>query len=356
MAAHLLKGLIAACMALVTVRAADPSPEALMEAGHWKRAQVLIEQRYATNKNDAYSNYLLARYKEAAGDADGAQPLAEKACALDSGNARYHLLLSGIYGRKAESASVFSQLGLARRFKKEAETAIALDPMIVEARMDLIEFYLRAPGIVGGDKAKARSMAEEIMKIDPARGYLAQARLASFDKQTGQLENLYKKAVEANPRDYGALMNLASFYSSDGQKKLDLAEKCLRDAVKLSPDRAPAFSGLAGLLASQERWQELEAILSQVEKDVPDNLYPYYRVGLVLLSADKDLPRAERSLRKYLMQEPELGYPTQAHAYWRLGLVLEREGRKPEAIAALETSVRLKPDLDAAKKDLRRLK
>jgi hypothetical protein len=38
-----------------------------------------------------------------------------------------------------------------------------------------------------------------------------------------------------------------------------------------------------------------------------------------------------------------------------LGLVLEKEGRKPEAISELKTAVQLKPDLNAAKKDLSRL-
>jgi hypothetical protein len=36
--------------------------------------------------------------------------------------------------------------------------------------------------------------------------------------------------------------------------------------------------------------------------------------------------------------------------------VLEKQSRKPEAVAALETAVRMKPDLEAAKKDLKRLK
>jgi hypothetical protein len=38
-----------------------------------------------------------------------------------------------------------------------------------------------------------------------------------------------------------------------------------------------------------------------------------------------------------------------------LGLVLEKKGRKPEAIAEVETALRLKPDLEEAKKDLKRL-
>jgi tetratricopeptide (TPR) repeat protein len=35
--------------------------------------------------------------------------------------------------------------------------------------------------------------------------------------------------------------------------------------------------------------------------------------------------------------------------------VLEKQGRKNEAIEALRTALRMKPDLDEAKKDLKRL-
>jgi hypothetical protein len=35
-----------------------------------------------------------------------------------------------------------------------------------------------APGIAGGDKAKATVMAERIARIDPAEGFSAKARLA----------------------------------------------------------------------------------------------------------------------------------------------------------------------------------
>jgi hypothetical protein len=53
-------------------------------------------------------------------------------------------------------AGIFKQISLGRRFLQEAETAASLDPNYVEARMGLIEFYLLAPGILGGGKDKAQ--------------------------------------------------------------------------------------------------------------------------------------------------------------------------------------------------------
>ena len=70
----------------------------------------------------------------------------------------------------------------------------------------------------------------------------------------------------------------------------------------------------------------------------------------------KDLPRAERYARKYLSQEPEPTASTPAVAHWRLGLILEKEGKKPEAIAALQTATKLDPKFEPAQRDLKRLK
>lgn len=350
-AAYLIFGLL-----ILPARGADPSADALVEAGHWKRALPVIQQRLAANGNDPGAVYLLARHKQVTGDLEGALLLAEKACALQPNNAKYHLLLAEVCGDKAEKASVFSQYGMARRFKKEAETAIALDPNQIDARMDMISFHLKAPGIIGGDKTKARVLADEISKIVAARGCLALITIASFERQTDQVEGLYKKAADSNPKSYQVLMSLAGFYASDGQKKYDLAEKYLREAIQIDPDRVGAHAGLSAFFALRERWPEMEAQLVQAERMIPDNLYPYFQTGLALLRTGKDLPRAEKYFRKYLTQDPEPGWPPHANAYWRLGLVLEKQNRKADAVTALEAALRLNPDHEAAKRDLKRLK
>ncbi len=105
-----------------------------------------------------------------------------------------------------------------------------------------------------------------------------------------------------------------------------------------------------------QRWPELDALLAEAEKAVPDDVGPHYQAGRVLFQAGTDLERAERYLRKYLTQEPEGSEPRPAAAHWRLGQVLAKQGRKPEAISELQTSLRLEPDFEPAKKELRRLK
>jgi len=112
---------------------------------------------------------------------------------------------------------------------------------------------------------------------------------------------------------------------------------------------------LAQIKTWNEKWNELDQVLSQAEKAVPDDFIYYFRAGRVLLATGKDNARAERYFRKYLSQEPEGGTPTLATAHWQLGLVLEKLGRKQDAVAELQIAVKMDPQLKPAKNDLKRL-
>jgi len=335
---------------------ADAAPEALLEAGHFKRLRDWAEPRLAANPNDAQAAYYVATVKEETGDADGALPLAEKAMALDPNNARYHLLVANICIRQAQKAGVFKGMGLAHRFRDEASKAASLDSKNVDAREALMEFYFEAPGMAGGDKKKAWALADEIGKIDPARGFLAQANLAGKEKNPARQDDFYQKALAAGPHDVRVLLEAAGFYVSDSQKKYDAAEKYALEAMKSDEAVAGAYVILAVVYANGERWKDLDAILARLEKNVPDDFGAHYQAAKALIASGKDLARSERYLRKYLTMPPEGGEPPWAGAHWRLGQVLEKEGKKAEAIAEMQEAVRLQPDLKPAKEDLNRLK
>jgi cytochrome c-type biogenesis protein CcmH/NrfG len=334
---------------------AEPSPEALMNAGHWKRARPVVEQRYVANPHDAQSVYLLSRVKMAFGDLEGALPLAEKAVELEGSNARYHYQLAAVCGELADRASFFQKAGWAKRFKQEADQAAALDPNNVDARFALMEYYRQAPRLMGGDKQKAHQMVEEITKADPARGYLDAAILVQEEKENNGVEGSYIKALAAGPKNYDVLIGASEFFNSS-PAKTDLAEKYAREAREVDPGRARAYSLLASLYAAEERWSALDEVLAESEEKDPDDFSPFYQAARTLLTHGAEFPRAERYLRKYLTQSPEGEAPSLAEARWQLGLVLEKEGCVPEAVAEIETALRLNPELRQAEKDLARLK
>jgi tetratricopeptide (TPR) repeat protein len=348
--------LILTCLVALAAAETPSAPEALVESGHFKRARAIVEPVLQKNPNDAEAAYLLSEIKQAYGDLEAATTLAEKALSLDAKNARYHFQLAQLYGQAAQKAGIFKQLGLVHKFKSESETALSIDPNFLDAREGMMEFYLQAPGIIGGDRKKAQTTADEIGKINAVRGFLAQARLAQVAKDASAEEAARLKAVQADSHDYNAAVSLAGFYTRPAAKKYDLAEKYYHDAQRIDLGRAGAYAGLALIYAEQQRWNDLDALLARSEKEVPDNFVAFYQAGKALLLQDNDLPRAERYFRKYITQEPEGANPNLAAAHWRLGLVLEKQGRKNDAISEIQTAVNLSPDFDPAKKDLKRLR
>jgi tetratricopeptide (TPR) repeat protein len=333
--------------------AAD-TPQTLMDDGHHKRLRAIAEQRYRDHPNDPEALWMMSFVKLSWDDHKAALELAEKAVAADPKNPRYHLALAQALGREAQTASFLRQPGLALRFKRELAATLALDPKNVAAMKYQIMFDFEAPGIMGGDKAGGRATAEQIMRIDPVEGYLEQVTVARYDKQGNRIEELLRKAVEAGPANYLAQVNLANFCVNP-LKKYGEAEAHAREALRIDPSRTNAHISLVVSLIAQDRWAEIDAALAEAEKDVPDDLFPYFRAGQSCLARPNELARGERYFRKYLTQEPEPYRPNHSQAHWRLGQTLEKEGRKPEAIAEFQAAVKLDPD-SPARQDLKRLK
>ena len=326
-----------------------------LEAGHFHRVRALSEQRLKANPNDAEAAYALSYAKYKSGDLDGAAILAEKAVSLNNKDAEYHNLLAQLYGMQAQNATVFRQIGLARRCKKELDATLAVDPKHFEAQVTLMLFSLKAPAIVGGDRARARSIPDSIIKYDPANGYLAKIRLLQEDGRREEAADLYRKAADADPKNYRAQTSYIGYLLSQ-TKELDDAERRARQLIQDYPDRFDGYTFLAARLALAERWAEMDAVLQESRKRCPDNLQPFFNTARMLMRAGKELKRAEEYLNLYLSQEPEYSMPPTGYAHWLLGLVFEKEGRKPEAIAEIEKCSRMLPQFENAKKDLKRLR
>ena len=323
--------IVLACLCLAPVRATDPDIRSLLDGGHFKRARALIEPRVNANPSDAEAAAALARVRAVYGDIDTAQRLAETAVKLRPDVAEYHWQLAQVVGNQAENANVLRQIGLARRFRLETETTIKLDPKHIEARSAMITFFIRAPGIMGGDRKKADAMAEEIARIDAAAGHLARAQVLSDTKSTGDFETLYRKAADTaltTDIKYRATAALTNWYLAQKPPRYDMAEQPLRALMKIDASRIGSYRGLAIVYASTARWPELDAVLGESEKAIPDNLAPYYRAATAIILEGKDYARADRYLRKYLTQEPEPNSATLAQAHWRLGQALEKAGNR----------------------------
>lgn len=346
------------CLLAAAAQGDAPNAVDLAEHAHWKRLKAVVEPRVAANPNDAQAQWLLSRVRAAYKDSDGALAPAEKAAALDPKNPDYRWQVATVVGDQAGKAGMFKAMGLAKRFRQEAEAALALNPRHIQALTGLSQFYYRAPGIAGGDKKKAEELANQVLAISRVDGCIAKVALLGQQSPAplDQMEQLWMQAVQADPSRFEPHVNLANLYAGGSAPRFALAEKEALAARKIDADRVTAHSILAVVYAAQERWADLDAVLADAEKKIPDNLSPYLRVAGTLQLLGKDLPRAERYARKYLSQEPEPTASSHAVAHWRLGLILEKEGRKADAIAEVETATKLDSKFEQAQKDLKRLR
>lgn len=170
--------------------------------------------------------FMLAEYKKAS-------EAFEKAVAAQPGDPLHNLWLGRAYGRRAETASPFTAPGLASKTRQQFEKAAQLDPRNLEILNDLLEYYLEAPGFLGGGVTKAEATAGQIAKIDPAAGHWAKAKVAEKRKQYDTAEDHLQRAVQAAPRQVGRLVDLARFLASRG--RLEEAEQNFAKAEQLAP-------------------------------------------------------------------------------------------------------------------------
>jgi len=342
------------CFLALAAAAPQTLPEKLIEEGHWKQARAIVEPWIRAKPNDPLADFLLSQIRNAFHDRQSPLSLAENAVRLDSGVAKYHRQVAEVLGVTAQHSGMLQQLFLARRFKKEIDTAISQDPNDSQALRDLMEFYLLAPVIAGGDKDKARAVTDRISRVNVDEGYLAQVRLAEFNNEPGKVEGLLRKAAESQPENYRARIALATYYLSAAHRNYDLAEQYAGKALTIGPGRVEGYAILSAVSAARSNWIEMEALLARAEKAVPDDLTPDYRAAEAILLAGRDLPRAEPLLRKYLTATPEGNAPTFSEAHWQLGLVMEKEGRRAEAIGEWSESLRLDSE-SPAKRELKRV-
>jgi tetratricopeptide (TPR) repeat protein len=215
---------------------------ALFEAGRFPEAKLAFERLLAAEPANADVHYYLGRLALDRGDDDTAISELGRAEELAPGSARVHGALGNAYGRSAQKAGLLSKYGLARKCVAEFERAAALEPANVGYHESLLEFYYRAPSLVGGGSEKAANEAAIIMRLDPRRGHRAYATLdlanGKYDLAFAELEEVLKSA----PDDYASLYQLGRLAALSGHN-LDRGLGALRTCLKLKePQGAPSHA------------------------------------------------------------------------------------------------------------------
>ena len=213
-------------------------------------AQALAVLDRVPNK-DADTLQLIGQCHFMQGDYKQAGEAFEKALALAPRSSELHRLLGNVYGRRAETGSVFTAPGNARKAHQYFEQAVELDPNNREAVANLFEYYLEAPGILGGGIDKAETLAKRIATLDLPAGHHALAQLEGKRKRYEAAEEQLRRAVELAPRQVGRLIDLAKFLSDRGRVKE--SDEKFAEAARLAPNSPQLLFARAETYIQQKR-------------------------------------------------------------------------------------------------------
>lgn len=292
------------------------------KAGRWSEAESAFRRSVAAGPKDATAQFWLGRTLLALDRAPEAEGHLEQAVALQPNSSDHHLWLGNAIGMQAQRASTLKQPFMARRIKAEYETAVRLDPDNLDAREGIFQFYLQAPGFMGGGLDKAQATQREVAKRNAYRGLFMQAAIAQKQKDDAAVERTYRTAFAQYPDSAGPLNNLAS------------------------------------LLVSKERTPEAWQVIDAFAKRRPGDPLTLYVVGRAAAVTGQQLERGEQALKQYLaLPAPAPGgpLPLPTSAHYRLGQIYEKQGKRDAARAAYQTALRLNADNRGAKDALKKL-
>jgi tetratricopeptide (TPR) repeat protein len=251
---------------------------------------------------------------------DEALKQAEAQVASNSNSAEAFYWLGAVNGRLAQTSGIFSKLGYAKAVRKAFDRAAELDPKQIEARMGLIQFHLQAPGLAGGDEDLVPALVQQISAIDVGAGYRAQALVKQVADDQAGAEVLYRKALTHNPADVDALTTMVS------------------------------------LLTTAKKVADAEVLVNAALAKEPNNQKIQYQKAKCAALGGNDPAAGLAIVDSILTANPPVEGISLPGAHWRRGQLLERLGRKDEAIKAMERSISLDSNIKEVKADLARLR
>jgi len=322
------KWLLAILSIASTAMAASVKQEAGLDAGKrayeasdYARAIQALQAAAAKEPQNGDVHLLLAKSYLELQEHDPAIKSAEKAVAIDPQNSIYHEWLGRAYGEKADHASWFSAISLAKKTRKEFETAVQLDGKNFSARQALVEFDCSAPGIVGGGEEKALPQIKQLAEMDAAEGHYAAGNCRRQKKDFTLADEEFAKALESNPKSAELIYDIGDYAVRRGQRERLLAVAEIGERVAPRDPRGKFYRGVALVLKKENREQ------------------------------------AERLLKEYAERAPtRTAYPRPAAAHAWLGRLFEDQNKMEEAAQEFESALKLDPKNKMAQEALKRLK
>lgn len=268
MSVRLLTCLLGAVVVLpATVDPAFNQAKVLYQNTDYK-AVVRLLQPLADKDSGAWgligkAHFMSADYKKSA-------EAFEKAVATSPNSGEWVHWLGRAYGRQAETANPLMAPSKAVKARQQFERAIILDGKNKEALNDLFDYYLNAPGFLGGGMQKAEELVQKIAHLDESEGFYARAQIADKKKDFSTAEQQLRRAYELAPRQVGRVIDLAKYLAKLGRVKE--SDQVFDQAAKLAPNSPQVLFNRAESYVQQKR--NLGEAKNLLEKYVSSHLTP----------------------------------------------------------------------------------
>ena len=243
----------------------------------------------------------------------------ERAVALDRENWEYHMWLGHAYSRQISTVNFMRKALVGRRIGAEYNKAVELAPDNIDAAEARLDFFLNAPGLVGGGLDKAQAEARRITTLSAYRGRFAEARIAEHEKHPEQADSAYRALMREYSDSSGPVVALSMLYQSTG------------------------------------RYGEAVSVLDARLARFPDDTSSLYQLGRVAGASGQELDRGEATLRRFLELISPADSLRQANGHYRIGVIQERRGNMSAARLEYQRAVALNSGHELASGALKKL-
>lgn len=229
---------------------------------------------------------------------DEAEDIAENWVKNEPENAAAWHTRGIVMAQQAQDA-FFSALSYAGKSLESFEKAVELAPDSLKYRNALMQFYLMAPSMAGGDDEKALAQIEAIEEIDPAQGMLAKIGYFRQHEKDEQATELLKKALANYPTNADVLV-----YAGFQEQRNENYEKAL---------------------------SHFEQAVSGESAEGDSSVMALYQIGRTSVLAETQVDEGIHALRQYLKSELPENAPGTHWANFRLAQLLSLKGNDEES-------------------------
>jgi tetratricopeptide (TPR) repeat protein len=281
-----------------TLLADNPQAEILLKQGRVDEAAAMLQQILDAQAHDARAHLLLCRVYYAQDMAENAVHECEQAVSDNSADSDSEMWLGRAYGLKASQINMLSAFGVARKVHTAFERAVKLNPANIQAMSDLGQFYVAAPGVVGGGVDKAEALVPRMMPRSSQKAHRLLALIAKKKNDSATAEAEFKNAIAAG-KTADAWVDLGLFYQQESQP--DKAVAALETSVQLNRAKTSALVDAASILTDIHRRPDLaeKVLRDYLASPAKTDDAPAFKVHLQLGDLLKKRGDTEGARREY---------------------------------------------------------